>query len=61
MLLVQKSPSLPSIGTSSTISSMDPGEEAVAVEFINKVRVEVHDLPGNVEQRKQLIKSVEKD
>jgi hypothetical protein len=40
---------------------MDAGEEAIAVQFINKVRVEVHNLPGNVRQRKQLIDSVEKD
>jgi hypothetical protein len=61
MLSVHESPSLPSISRSSTISSMDAGEETIAVQFINKVRVEVHNLPGNVRQRKQLIDSVEKD
>lgn len=38
---------------------MDAGEEAIAVDFINKVRVEVHDLLGNVRPRKQLIESIE--
>jgi hypothetical protein len=52
ILSVQQSPSLPASGTSSTVSSMDAGEEAIAVNFINKVRVEVHDLPGNVRPRK---------
>ena len=35
-----------------TTSSMDAEEEAVAVEFINKVRREIHHLPGNVRPRK---------
>ena len=60
-LSIQQSPSLRSSGTSSTVSSMDAGEEAIAVDFINKVRVEVHDLPGNVRPRKQLIESIEED
>jgi hypothetical protein len=58
---IQQSPPLRSSGTSSTVSSMDAGEEAIAVDFINKVRVEVHDLPGNVRPRKQLIESIEED
>jgi hypothetical protein len=58
-LSIQQSPSLRSSDTNSTVSSMDVGEEAVAVDFINKVRVEVHDLPGNVRPRKQLIESIE--
>lgn len=61
MLSIQRSPSLRSSDTSSTVSSMDAGEEAIAVDFINKVRVEVHDLPGNVRPRKQLIESTEED
>jgi hypothetical protein len=40
---------------------MDAGEEAMAVEFINKVRAEIHGLPPNVEPRKHLIKSIEED
>jgi hypothetical protein len=60
-LSIQQSPSLRSSGTSSIASSMDAGEEAIAVDFINKVRVEVHDLPGNVRPRKQLIESTEED
>jgi hypothetical protein len=58
---IQQSPSLRSSGTSSTVSSIDAEEEAIAVDFINKVRVEVHDLPGNVRPRKQLIESIEED
>jgi hypothetical protein len=61
MLSIQRSPSLRSSDTSSTVSSMDAGEEAIAVDFINKVRVEIHDLPGNVRPRKQLIESTEED
>jgi hypothetical protein len=60
-LSIQDSPSRRSSGTSSTISSMDAEEEAIAVAFINKVRVEVHDLSGNFRPRKQLIKSIEED
>jgi hypothetical protein len=60
-LSIQQSPSLRSSDTGSTVSSMDAGEEAIAVDFINKVRVEVHNLPGNVRPRKQLIESIEED
>jgi hypothetical protein len=60
-LSIQQSPSLRSSDTGSTVSSMDAGEEAIAVDFINKVRVEIHDLPGNVRPRKQLIESIEED
>lgn len=40
---------------------MDAEEEAIAVKFINKVRVDVHGLPGSIQPRKHLIKSIEED
>jgi hypothetical protein len=40
---------------------MDAEEEAIAVEFINKVRAEVHGLPGSTRPRKHFIKSIEED
>jgi hypothetical protein len=58
---IQRSPSPRLSDRESIISSMDAGEEAIAVDFINKVRVEIHHLPGNVRPRKRLIESTEED
>jgi hypothetical protein len=60
-LSIQSSPSRQSSEKSSCLSSMDAEEEAIAVKFINKVRVEVHGLPGSIRPRKHLIKSIEED
>lgn len=59
----------PSSGMSSVISSLDLAEggtssldleeEQIAVEFINKVRTEIHGLPGKVRVRMRLIPSIE--
>ena len=48
-------------GTASAASSMSlEDEELIAVRFINKVRKEIHGLPGNVMPRKFLFPRVEK-
>jgi len=55
----QTSSTLCSSGSMSSISSLDSEEEAVVVEFINKVRRDIHGLPGNVLPRKRIYQSIE--